>query len=336
MRRFAMKAIAALVPVLLVAACSPASIPPPSAQASDAGADAAAAEGGSPADGGSPTIGQTCKEYAFARCTRLKSCSPTTIEIDYGSLQTCELYYELSCTNILQAPSTGASVSAFQACTGAVMDAQQWPCPAVIVSKNLPPQCVSNGGTLPGGSPCAVNAQCQSNWCSIPAGAACGTCGPLQKVGDPCPCGPLLICSDGACAAIAELGAACGNGRVCDEGLTCVGGTCVAGAATQGAMCSFTGAGCDFRAGLACNAVSGTCQTLAVVQPGQACGIVQDQLQLCIAGACSRGTCAAFPGIGEACDAVAGPACMSFADCVITMDGGTTGTCQVPGSRQCP
>lgn len=332
------KAIVALVPLLLAAACSPASIAPPSAQGSDGGADADAApvEAGSDADGGASSIAQACKGYAYARCTRLKSCSPTSIQIEYGSVQTCETYFDGLCTNALHAPSTGSSVSGYEGCTAAVMDPQQWACSDVIYAKNLPPKCMSNGGPLADGTPCAVNQQCKSTFCVIPPGAACGTCGALPKVGDPCPCGPLLICSDGACAALSELGAACGPGAVCDVGLTCVNGTCVAGVATQGAACSFTGAGCDFHAGLACNAVSGTCQTMSVVGPGQACGTVENQLQECIAGTCSRGACAAFPLLGEPCDLVAGPACMAFSNCVVTTDGGTSGTCQLPGFTSCP
>lgn len=332
--RSSAKTIAAFAS-LLACACSPASIAPPA----DAGPDVAPIDAGADAnaaDGASSAIAQACKSYAYARCTRLMSCSTTSIEINYGDVRTCETYFDLLCTYSLQAPGTGSSASKLQQCTAAVTDPQQWACPDVVYAKNLPPPCNLNPGARADGSPCAVNSQCQSTFCSTPPGAACGTCGALPQIGAPCPCGPLLICSDRACAGLSEQGAMCDSSHVCDVGLTCVGGTCVTGAATQGAACSFAGAGCDFHAGLACNAVSGTCQTLDVVGPGQACGIVQDQNQQCVAGTCSRGTCVAYGGLGQACDLVAGPSCASFAICVAATDGGTSGTCQIPGSSSCP
>jgi len=81
--------------------------------------------------------------------------------------------------------------------------------------------------------------------------------------------------------------------------------------------------------GLACNAATGTCQTLQVVPPGQACGTVADQRQDCLAGTCADGVCVANSPAGGPCDLAAGPACMSFGVCVVTSDGGT---CQLAGS----
>jgi hypothetical protein len=315
--------------VLAVLGCSPATIAPPSA---DAGADAAS-------DAPSPSFPAACKAYAYARCTQLQSCSPTAILTSYGSVDTCEQYYSTSCEIAGAAPSTGSTVAHVTACTGEVAS---WKCSDLIYGENIPPDCQTVDGSLGDGSPCAVGTQCQTGWCAHAAGSACGTCAPLPKAGDPCTlsiqCGSGLTCvqSIGACAVHAQLGTQCSGTQPCDDGLTCVSNVCSAGVSTPGAACDPSGAGCNLYAGLACDAESGTCQTLQLVSGGEACGTVGAQNQGCLAGLCSRGACVQAAALGHACDLTSPEPCLSFAECVVTVDGGTVGTCELPGQTACP
>jgi hypothetical protein len=99
--------------------------------------------------------------------------------------------------------------------------------------------------------------------------------------------------------------------------------------------CSFNGAGCDIYYGLACNAVNNTCQTARIANPGEACGMVMAQSQACYAGVCERGQCRGSVPLGGACDLDGGAPCVDTSRCVATTDGGTVGTCQVPGRYAC-
>jgi hypothetical protein len=137
------------------------------------------------------------------------------------------------------------------------------------------------------------------------------------------------------CIVRAQLGASCGPAQSCIDGLVCASGVCAAGLSMPGEACTFQGAGCDEYAGLACNAVSGTCQTLQLADPGQACGIVQDQLQACKFGVCVRGQCQGTALPGQACDLVAGPSCIVSAQCIVAADGGTHGVCLPSGVTSC-
>lgn len=324
-------ALAAVVALLATAACSPASVAPPSPVV-DAGHDTGVvADTGTPVDAASPD--QACKDYAYARCSRIQTCSTTQILIEFGSVATCEAYYRGSCDIGQSVPSSNTTPAHTIACTAAIAN---WACNDILFAENTPPACVIIAGSLANGAPCAVSGQCQSAWCARPYGSACGTCAAPPTNGAPCvtgaECGAGLTCFNKACETHAALGSQCGATSPCDDGLTCVAGVCSAGVTTSGAPCSPTGAGCDEYAGLACNAQSGTCQTLLVVGNGQACGEVANQNQVCIAGNCARGSCVAGAALGASCALDGTGTCISFAECIATTDGGTTGTCQLPGA----
>ncbi len=321
-------ALAAAVVALAAGACSPASVAP----AADAGHDAGVvADTGTPTDAASPD--QVCKEYAYERCTRIQTCSSTAIVIQFGSVATCEAYYRGTCDVTLSAPSTNTTSAHTIACTAATMN---WACSDILFAENVPPACATIAGSLANGASCAVANQCQSSWCARTYGSACGTCAAMPVAGAPCvtgaECGPGLTCYNKACEPHAALGTQCGATSPCDDGLTCVSGVCSAGVATSGTACSPSGPGCDEYAGLACNAMSGTCQTLLVVGGGQACGEVANQNQTCSAGNCTRGTCVAGATLGAPCPLDGTSSCISFAECIADADGGTTGTCQLPGA----
>jgi hypothetical protein len=113
-------------------------------------------------------------------------------------------------------------------------------------------------------------------------------------------------------------------------------GTCEPPVTTMNAPCVFTGPGCDFYSGLACNVQTSTCQTAQLAAPGQACGTVGTQAVSCLGGMCLRGACVAYPLVGQPCDVASGPQCVPDARCIVATDGGTAGTCQLNGSTACP
>jgi hypothetical protein len=300
----------------------------------------------SPANLGSPdaaaeaSASQTCANYAYARCTRLQSCSSTQLALVYGDFASCQLQNETGCEETLAAPSTGATPAFYDQCAAAVASPQV-DCSDIIFSENDPPACTTPGGALPNGAPCSNRAQCQTGWCSRPAGSDCGACAPLPNPGDPCTltaqCGKGLTClpATHTCSSFAQAGSQCGPSQVCSDGLTCVNGACATQPNTMGASCSFAGAGCDEYAGLACNATTGTCQNLVLALPGGACGSgVADQMQACQGGVCVRGMCVGKPALGEPCD-LAGTPCSGLASCVLTSDAGTQGICRVLGGSPC-
>ena len=171
--------------------------------------------------------------------------------------------------------------------------------------------------------------------------AACDVSNVCAPVPDPsqngAPCGPGLVCSDGACAV---PGAVCGNGVI--EG----GEQCDFGAANgPNAGCETT---CLFSCTLApdscpdadsCNGVE-TCGQLVVnAQTGQACspGAPLADCSLCAGGVCSGGTCQVST-CGDGCiDAAAGEQCEppNTATCDATCQSMLCGNGVREGSEQC-
>ena len=327
MKTAAVSAVSLLIAALALA-CSPANV---SAGPGDAGIDLAAIE-------------QACADYTYDYCARLQSCSTTAVQVRYGSTGVCESVENALCLSVGMTPATGATPEQNEACGKALGD---WSCTDFLVSQNPPPACQLVTGPLANGATCAVRSQCQSGYCGFPAGSACGVCAPAPRPGDSCAetqCPPSLVClgSPPRCVAYAQAGAACGASQPCNDGLTCVGASATAAGVCQASVqsvdlpCSFSGAGCDFSAGLACNAQSGKCAVARLAQPGQACGIVANQLASCVSGTCPRGMCVANVPLGGACDLDGGPPCIGATRCILSVDGGAGGTCQLNGASTCP
>jgi hypothetical protein len=325
-----MKRSIALALAGLALGCSPANV----ASSSDAG------------DTGDATA--ACSDLAFARCSRLQSCSPTAIQLRYGDEPTCRTLFDAVCLAAVTAPSSGQTAASEEACAQAIPG---WSCDQYIYNQNPPPACAQKTGALASGAACSLAAQCQSGFCAIVPGKGCGACADPPKPGDPCDqlitCGMTLVCAPATttCAAYAQVGASCAPGQPCTSGLACVGanaktgasGTCQPEVSTLGAPCTFAGAGCNLFDGLVCNAASSQCGTAQIAADGFACGIVAGQSASCASsGGCVAGTCVAGQPVGAPCDVVAGPPCLDLLRCVATDDGGTAGTCQAASPVACP
>jgi len=307
--------------------------------------------GCSPANVGGPgttsgglTVQQSCQDSAYARCMHLEDCSASALQSRYGNTTTCRAIFEQICANVLTAPSTGASPQQTELCA---TDIPNWTCSDFLFNENIPPSCQPALGQLSNGSSCADNQQCASGYCALPLNAACGTCQPVPAIGASCAqfvCPVSLTCVAGTqtCQAFLEVGAMCNADLPCNDGLTCVGatstalGVCEQGVQTSNASCDFTGAGCDFYAGFACNALSSTCQTAVLAGPGQACGTVAYQATYCSNGSCIRGACEENIPVGGACNVDSGPPCATSSRCIVPADGGATGSCQLNGATVCP
>ena len=329
-----MKGLLIAIAVLSASACSPANVAGPAAPSGDAGDS-----GGSAA--------RACSDSAFARCSQLQGCSTTAVQLRFGDLHTCQAIYQSTCLNNIQAPSSGTTAATVEACAQGI---SKWSCRDYLDTQNPPPACQPQVGHVATGAPCGVSQQCQSGFCSIAPGRMCGTCRPPPQPGNSCAalvsCGPSLFCTNTTleCQGFVQMGGACSRGLPCAAGLTCVGynaqtnapGTCQAAVTTTGSACSFLGAGCDPFAGLSCNAETQLCETAKIVGTGEACGLVANQQAYCAnAGQCVAGSCQAAAGVGEACDLVDGPACITLTRCIVDADGGTSGTCRVPSGSTC-
>jgi hypothetical protein len=320
--------------------CSPAvvSAPPgPDAATSDVGASG----------GDESTIKATCTSYAYARCSKLQNCSPTGLLNRYGTTAECEAIYAGLCENVENAPSTGATPATVAACSTALSPnaVPLWACSDFLYNENIPAGCATVPGSLANGAPCGVAQQCHSGYCALPLYGACGTCAPVPPTGSSCAelvCPPTLSCFNQVCVAYAQEGASCGANQPCSDGVMCVAGTCTQGVSTANMPCVFTGAGCDFYDGLACNAQTGLCEQAMLGAAGQACGTVGAQSVSCISGTCDRGACVAYLLPGQPCDTAGGAPCITDARCVVDVgppdaaaDGGTAGTCQLNGASVC-
>lgn len=303
----------------------------------------------SPADvagtsGVSSAVLEACTNYAYAFCSKLGACSSTVMQQRFGTTATCESLEKAVCVNGLTAPNTGATVAGKQACMQAL---PEWDCSDFIDTQNPPPPCHVAMGPLGTGEACSVAPQCQSGYCAIPTGAACGTCAAASPgvscADSQCPSGLMCLGTPPTCLVPAGSGDSCATTSYCIDGLTCVGanattstlGTCQPSVTTSGEACVASGAGCDYFSGLACNAVTRTCETLKLYQPGQACGEVMDQPSACVEGVCTRGVCVGYVPLGGAC-VIGGPPCSPDTVCVVSTSGGTDGTCQPRGSSACP
>ena len=293
-----------------------------------------------------------CADYAYARCTHLATdCSPAYMLYRYGSddpVSLCRTLITQSCINNLTGPGAGGTPSGIEACAQVIPT--KWSCSDFVELLNPPPECAQPVGSLPSGAACATDGECQTRFCAVPLGNACGTCQQAPQPGSSCAgigtCGNEsgMTCESGTCVPFVEQGSACGGGQgECDPGagLACVAGTCQPAVTTANAACAST-PGCALVDGLVCNTELKTCQQAQFAGAGQPCGTVGYASIFCAgvatclgASGNTPGTCAALSPPGGPCDLSAGPDCLSPTRCIVTSDGGTSGTCQFLDGSSC-
>jgi hypothetical protein len=323
--------------------------------------------GGNAVGGGTGTGGgmqitddAACTMSAQARCMQQQSCTPNSLQIDYGDLTTCEARIKASCLASLAASGTGNTAEGVAACANAY---GTWSC-SDWVNGFPPAACAPAQGVLTPGIACAFNGQCVTSWCAVARGASCGACATAPGVGSPCGggvgCGTQagLYCetNGNTCQQlVTDAGLFCDAGS-CGYGLGCViptgssNGTCQTLGDTVDAGCDalqHTAAACRKDLGLAC--VKKHCTQDPVASAGQPCGLDLDAgvvIECTASGTCynpdggAGGTCVAAKAEGMSCDTANGSVCFLPARCVST-DGGATdggpvvGTCQLPSGTLC-
>ena len=330
---------AILVSTLAVVACSPADVN----GASDSGVLGPSGDAGGSADGeaGSGT-NSACRNSAYARCSKLVTCSPSSLENRYGTVAACEQLSFDQCAAAASATGSGQTASQISTCVSAL---PSWSCADFLLGQNTPPACATAVGSLSNGASCLVSQQCQSAFCNVPTGGTCGVCAAALQLHDSCAasnCPATLICeaTTKTCETYSQLGATCGSSAPCAIGLTCTAGangsTCASSMATLDQPCVFSGPGCNFAAGFVCNVNLGTCQQVQIAASGGACGLVGGQQNYCSAGTCVSGDCVGLGLPGQPCSLAAGSVpCISETRCITGSDGGTAGTCQVLGQGSC-
>jgi hypothetical protein len=301
---------------------------------------------------------QACGAVAAARCARLQACAPNTLLSNYGSTSACETSFTTSCVNALAAPSNGNTAANTEACAQAIPG---WACADYQNDQNIPTPCQQQKGALASGTSCAFNGQCQSGYCQIPLYGRCGTCEAQPTAGTDCSnlanCGPGLECTEDTktCVVPQGSGKPCAPGMPCGYELSCVGanadagtmGTCMAAGTTAGVTCDpklEAAGGCAEGQGLFCDGVTKTCQAYAIASGGEPCGAVDGGAAECTgASRCVRGadggprTCVAPAAEGNGCVTPGndGPGCLAPDKCVVTVDGGTSGTCLQTTAAAC-
>jgi hypothetical protein len=327
--------------------------------------------------GGGVTVSgaQACADVAQAQCSRRQACTNTAatatglpldpngvfIMTTYGDMATCVSRVKMACENNLAAPDTGTSPAQMERCA---TEYATWSCVDLFDNAaNPPPDCAPLGKRA-NGAACAFAGQCASRFCSNTKNAICGICDDQPVDGTSCAtsgCAPGQECkteSTGDMLCLDRLGggdSTCTSDFPCQAFSSCVGasasdptkmGVCTLTNTSVGAICGSTNPTCENNLGLACVGLAGakTCQPIAYVQAGEACGTLADGSRAeCADGDCftasgpaaatDLGTCVAQATDGTACDTQLGPLCLSPARCVYTA--GTVGICTVPLASVC-
>jgi hypothetical protein len=276
-----------------------------------------------------PRAERACADWATRYCKRLESCAPTSVQIDYGDIDTCIARRTLVCSPMLNARGTGMDAPHLETCAQAYDTAS---CDDVVVSK--PPQACNVGGSLPAGAGCGDDSQCSGpeGYCRIAADQTCGVCATLGPIGAACDsardCQYGLVCYF-TCMAPVALGAACdGMRRQCPETLVCFNYSCTV-PAQRGVACEPNGDNCDHDHGLFCDGDKKSCTPYSIADVGTTC----DNGTICKGGQCSgvpgaASKCTANAGDGASCDARNGPNCSAPSRCV-------AGACKLPDPTTC-
>ncbi len=329
---------------LLVAACG--SVTPSNR---DGSAGTGGSGGGSDAGTGdlAPdvplTVEKACDKMAAEICDALDACAAPVVQVFYGDKKTCVERQTLGCNLDQSVAGITRSAADISACGDAVKSAS---CPDLVASR-FPEACAVKPGPRVNGMGCGSDWQCDSTYCRR-ADMACGVCGPRMAEGQACTvptgCQAGMVCAASMqCATPRELGAACGDNLPCRSDLYCtkaIAGTCAPKVGQEGGACVDSTNACDIIQGVACNIFAApanrTCEKLGVAKGGDACGIVNGGLTVCVA----LSPCSGLLGLSGACPNPAGDGapcgagtpnnanCLAPAQCV-------AGICRLPSAPSC-
>ncbi len=292
-------------------------------------------------DAGPPTVEEACGQYASTLCSRLGGCAPYALQLFYGDNDTCLSRVKLGCMLDLEVPDSNQTTAGMAACA---RDANNSSC-ADLLANVFPASCQIKPGNRLNGERCGSSWQCMSTHCERST-TDCGVCAPRAAAGGACTvdggCMQGLVCAAQKCVAPAAMGAPCSAMAPCRANLYCsaISNTCATPLAL-GAPCGGDTGGCDFRQGVSCNTfavmANQKCETVAAAKGGQACGLVNSTLTLCVANNTCQGisliplktdgVCPNPAGDGMQCSDTVH--CLAPANCV-------GGLCRLPSTSSCP
>jgi hypothetical protein len=285
---------------------------------------------------------QACSDLAMNLCTKLNSCAPFYVTLDYGSVSQCAARSAIDCPDVLMANGSGATASDVEACAQAYASAS---CEAL--ESNSPPPACQIAGTLAAGAVCGSNQQClgPNAYCKIAPTAICGACATQSAAGGACTssddcqsglvCGAAVGATSGSCVSPGAAGAMCDSGHPCQSTLVCSNTTCSMPVQAGGA-CDPQAQNCDLTQGLFCNPTSKVCAQVQTAAAGAACGFSasSNTYTVCANGAqCNgatatmQGTCGSVAADGAACGSNMAT-CMAPAICV-------NDVCTIPNPSSC-
>jgi hypothetical protein len=315
-----------------------------SSGSSSSGSNSSGSSSGSSSSSSSGSVGDggmsfepACTDLVASGCNRLQECAPYGTIAAFGDVATCIARGKLACPSLFNAPGTGATPSAAEACSKAYMSAT---CDDLL--DNVPPAvCIFQGSIAMGGT-CGADAHCAGNaLCDLSSGQVCGVCkarvgsGSTCIVSDNCLTG--LVCAyatnatSGTCVAPGGQGATCDTTHPCRATLGCsAAGTC-GPLLGMGAHCTVQN--CDALHGLYCNPTTLVCEQVQSAMPGSTCGLSMGSYAICTASArCSfpsasatAGTCVGTVSEGMSCNATSGAPCLLPAYCA-------NGVCTLPST----
>lgn len=278
---------------------------------------------------------KACADLSAAICDQFEKCAPFLVTLSYGDKATCEQRIVFNCVESFTAPGNTTKVADVDACVAALPGAA---C-IDLLNNNFPAPCSFPPGTFTDTTGCGGDFQCQSSNCVVPAGSACGTCQAKSAAGGACTedgeCEKGLICAQQKCVMPGKMGDSCAAAP-CSATLVCLNGTCQA-PLMLGDTCTpsmqINQQTCNVGFGEVCGFFTNKCETIQVANAGQACGLVNGAVTLCMGDSSCEGAfgsqkCVAKAADGGACNPQGGPQCLGPAACV-------NGMCAVPDPATC-
>ena len=258
-----------------------------------------------------------CKALIDAYCSRLTTCDPSYVLVDYGDPARCNEYNQRLCETDFLLPGTKLTQAEMAACgdTIAAMTCEEYDMRGGWNACGFK-------GAGQDGAPCVLGSQCASGACPGGTAVKCSKCAAkvTKSAGEDCTadndCESGLRCSPSyVCAAPVKAGESCDDTKPCGNWLTCEGGKCES-AGHLGEPCGDNYSCISME--LACDDYN--CVSYTVASEGESCD-VEGEAIACKGGRCdlSTGKCATSGEVGMPCvnGACLGPSGCLNGTCVI-------------------